>query len=235
VLIVGGGPIGVEIAGEITQERKRTKVTIVEKESTLLPRADPVLQRWAADHLRKRGARILLGQSLIFPMIPPDEADFSGGRAVTDQREEIDYDLALWCFGARPNASYLMTHFQGSLDRGGYVSVAPNFLMSGTENIFAVGDVANLPVKGALWIDSQLKVLLPNLRAAIGGKRADSFAGYRPKLHPQTTIITLGRNGGLVRLPFGRSQWSPIARSLKAEDMLVGRYRKAVGLHPTKD
>jgi apoptosis-inducing factor 2 len=233
VLIVGGGPLGVEIAGEITQERTKTNVTLVEKSLSLLPWADPVLQRWAESDLRRRGAKLILGHSLVTPVVPAEDYDPEGGIATTDHGEEIRYDLALWCLGARPDARYLLGHFPDALDPAGQIKVAPNLLKTGSDTIFAIGDATDLADKGVLRINVQVKVVLANLRAGIEGRSPATFVMYKPSLHLQSAVISLGRKSGVMRLAYGRSRWGPLARMLKSGDMLVGQTRKAIGLHPT--
>jgi NADH dehydrogenase FAD-containing subunit len=76
VLVVGGGPVGVEVAGEILEDLPGKRLTLVHRGDALLPGLTPRPQRYALDLLRKRGAEVRLG---------------------SDRLPEAD--VVLWCTG----------------------------------------------------------------------------------------------------------------------------------------
>jgi NADH dehydrogenase FAD-containing subunit len=82
VLIVGGGPVGVEVAGEILEDLPGKRLTLVQRGDTLLPGLTPRPQRYALELLRKRGAEIRLG---------------------SDKLPEAD--IVLWCTGSSGDAA----------------------------------------------------------------------------------------------------------------------------------
>jgi NADH dehydrogenase FAD-containing subunit len=81
VLVVGGGPVGVEVAGEILQDLPGKRLTLVHRGNALLPGLTPGPQRYALELLRKRGADVRLGTGAL-----------------------PDADVVLWCTGSADGA-----------------------------------------------------------------------------------------------------------------------------------
>ncbi len=232
VLIVGGGPIGVEIAGEITEERPGKPVTLVEASPRLLPATSERLGRWAQDFLTARGVTVILGERIVAEDAPSG-IEHTTKTAVTRSGRRIAYDLLLRCVGMRPDASYLRRNFPDALDEAGYVKVDSHLRIAGQTRIFAIGDITNLAeTKLGMRASQQAKVTTENIIRLLRDPEAPDSAlrTYRPATGNQTMLVTLGRRNGVMHFPFGefRSGW--LARLLKSREMFVPRVRKAIGL-----
>jgi NADH dehydrogenase FAD-containing subunit len=233
VLIVGGGAVGIELAGEITETFPGKRVTVVEAGPRILPLTSEKPRRWAAEFLQGRGVEILTGERIVAPASTPlGNLDARGGQAVTDKGSRIDYDVGLWCVGLKPDASYLKAHFPEALDPRGLIKVSADMRMIGQPRIFAVGDITDLPEKGALWVQYHAKVAIKNLQRLIATPETRALAHYKRPLPRTTMLVTLGRRNGVMDLPFGKFRAGWLARKLKAEHMLVPGYRKGIGLAP---
>jgi NADH dehydrogenase FAD-containing subunit len=81
VLVVGGGPVGVEVAGEILEDLPGTRLTLVHRGDALLPGLTPGPQRYALELLKKRGAEVRLRTDAL-----------------------PDADVVLWCTGSSGGA-----------------------------------------------------------------------------------------------------------------------------------
>jgi NADH dehydrogenase FAD-containing subunit len=81
VLIVGGGPVGVEVAGEILEDLPGKRLTLAHRGDALLPGLTPGPQRYALELLRKRGAEVRLGTDVL-----------------------CEADVVLWCTGSSGGA-----------------------------------------------------------------------------------------------------------------------------------
>jgi NADH dehydrogenase FAD-containing subunit len=229
ILIVGGGPLGVEIAGEIVETWSGRSVTIVESGARILAGTANAASAHAAKFLTQRGVTLLTGERIESPSpgtgisVEPDEALTASGK-------RIAYDVILWCVGGRPNTEYLRAHFSDRLDADGRVRVTPRLLMDGEDHVFALGDITNLKEnKMALHIAGQLSVAEANIRAVALGRRPAK--AYKAKTGNLMMAITFGsRAGVLFAPPIGaiRSTW--LNRKVKAEAMLVPKYRKQLGL-----
>ncbi|MES1258850.1 MAG: FAD-dependent oxidoreductase [Acidobacteriota bacterium] len=207
ILIVGGGPVGVEVAGEILEDRPDRKLTLVHSGPALLPSLTPGPQRYALAFLRQRGAEVILGRPV------------AGEQA----------DVTLWCAGSRGDTGYLRNYPGRVLDAAGRVLVDPHLRVAGTSNIFAAGDITALPEpKLGIRAGRHAAVVIANLRGLLHGKQ--SLRVYRPATGSQTMLVTLGRHHGTGHIPFFDFTNSWLARQVKSRDMFIGRYRKGIGL-----
>lgn len=139
-MIVGGGPTGVELAGEIAVDFPDKKVTIVHRGSRLLEFISPKASKKTLDWLTKRNVDVILEQSV-------DVDSVSDGVYKTSGGENIKADCHFLCIGSRIGSSWLReTFLKESLDGQGRLTVDANFRVKGHSNIFAVGDITDVPV-----------------------------------------------------------------------------------------
>ena len=231
VLIVGGGPIGVEIAGEISETWPDKAITLLEGGRRLLAGTSEKAAAYAAAVLAGRGVTIITDDRLEGHSHRPDEIFAAGGVAQTAAGRQIPYDLLLWCVGGRPNTGYLKAHFAHALNDKGQVRVTPELRVVGQDRLFAIGDITDLVENKMAWIaDGHVSVVAANIAALLGGARA-GLKSYEAKTGNPMMAVTLGRRGGVLHLPpigVVRTAW--LNRKLKADHMLVPRVRKAFGL-----
>lgn len=231
LLIVGGGPVGVEVAAELAEVMPRGSLILIEAGERLLPVAKPRLSAWAADHLQRRGVAVRLGQRLE-DMI----RDRSGIKlARTAAGSEIEFDAMLLCNGTRPDASYLRERFPAAIDDGGRIRVDANLRVRGLDRVFAAGDASDAdPLKLAAAAERQAAVVLANLRRLLVDldTPAERLAVYRPAPGPARLVVSLGPDAGLAQLRIGCYRSRRLARILKSRDMLTGRYQRRAGSSP---
>jgi thioredoxin reductase len=146
-LIVGAGPAGLELAGEI-------KAFYPDKDVTIVDVADDILtgpyDQALRDELRRQldalGVELRLGSALRqLPTAPPATLDTI--RITTEDGHELVADIWFRAFGVRPYSEYLEG---GSLsdrrDERGYLRVDEHLRVVGETCVFAVGDVAAIPL-----------------------------------------------------------------------------------------
>ena len=142
ILIVGGGPTGVELAGEIANDFPEKKVTLVHKGPRLVEffgtkAADKTL-RW----LRSRKVEVKLELAV-------DLNSTSDGSQVyqTSTGESIKADCHFLCAG-KPLASAWLneTVLRTNLDKSGKLMVDEYLRVNGRSNIFAIGDITDIRV-----------------------------------------------------------------------------------------
>ncbi|MFK0166987.1 NAD(P)/FAD-dependent oxidoreductase [Rhizobium sp. NPDC090279] len=229
ILIVGGGPVGVEIAGEIIETWPGRSVTIVQSGARILAETGGTASVLATKFLRRRRVKLLTGERIETPL-PPNGYSVEPGQARTASGKRIGYDLMLCCIGGRPNTEYLLTHFSDRLDADGRVRVTPQLLMEGENDVFALGDITDLKEnKMALHIAGQVSVAEANIRAMAAGRKPPKT--YTAKTGNLMMAVTLGSQAGVIFAPLIgtlRSTW--LIRKVKAETMLVPKYRKQLGL-----
>jgi apoptosis-inducing factor 2 len=231
-LIVGGGPIGVEIAGEISETWPDRAITILEAGPRLLSGTSEKAATYAAGMLTKRGVTIITGDRLEGYEHSPGEIFAPGGEARTAAGRQISYDLLLWCIGGRPATSYLQEHFGHTLNDKGQVRVTPDLRVVGQEVLFALNDITDLIENKMAWIASgHAGVAAGNILALLSGNHA-KLKPYKAKTGNPMMAVTLGCCHGVSHLPspIGVVRASWFNRKLKADQMMVPMVRKAFGL-----
>ncbi|MBR2656855.1 MAG: NAD(P)/FAD-dependent oxidoreductase [Loktanella sp.] len=142
IVIVGGGPTGVELAGAIAELSRftlakdfrnvnpaATRTTLVEAGPRLLSAFSDKSETYAKSRLERLGVHVRTGESV--EDIGPDFIRIGG------HKEPVG--LVLWAAGvsASPLAQQL-----GRTDREGRIPVDKTLLINGQANVFAMGDVA---------------------------------------------------------------------------------------------
>lgn len=142
VLIVGGGPSGVELAAEIAVDFPEKKVTLVHKGPRLLEFVGQKAADKASDWLESKKVEVILNQSV-------DLSSASDGNKIyrTSGGETIHADIHFLCVGKPLSSQWLNgTVLKDSLDGKGRVMVDEYLRIRGRSNVFAVGDITNIPV-----------------------------------------------------------------------------------------
>jgi NADH dehydrogenase FAD-containing subunit len=221
VVIVGGGPVGVELAGEILEDQRGKQLTLIHNGPTILPALTRGPQRYAHSFLTNRGAEVLLNQTASDAQLVLSRVTTSSG------------DLVFHCAGYRIDTGYLRDFPAPVLDAAGRVLTDQYLRMAGTENIFVAGDITALPEpRLGIWAGKHAAVIIDNLRKLIRTTPASRtrLASYKPATGSRMMLVTLGRSHGTGHIPPVDFTNSWFARSVKSRDMFIGRYRKAIGL-----
>lgn len=139
-MVVGGGPTGVELAAEIIFAFPDKKVTLVHQGQRLLEFIGEKAGKKALDWLTSKKVEVILGQSV-------NLNSGSGGVYETSGGETIIADCHFLCTGKPVGSSWLReTPLKDSLDARGRLMVDNKFRVKGHNNIFAIGDITDIPV-----------------------------------------------------------------------------------------
>jgi NADH:ubiquinone reductase (H+-translocating) len=157
-VVVGAGPTGVELAGQIAELSRRTlrtdfrsidpsecRVVLVEAGSVVLPTFSAPVSRAAAAHLDQIGVGVHLGATV--RSIDDDAVGISVSRPGGEPAgARIESKTVLWTAGvtASPLARLLSQQTGSPLTRGGRIVVEPDLTLAGHPEIFVVGDMAAL-------------------------------------------------------------------------------------------
>lgn len=142
ILIVGGGPTGVELASEIAVDFPEKKVTLVHFGSRLLEFIGPKAAEKALDWLKSKNVDVKLGQSIDLSSVSE-----GGGTYLTSTGESIKADCHFLCNGRPIGSSWLKdTILKDNLDIHGRLVVDENLRVKGLKNIFAIGDITDIRV-----------------------------------------------------------------------------------------
>jgi NADH dehydrogenase len=144
VVVVGGGPTGVETTGalaELMQALQSTgrldpvgKITIVDRSSTLLGQFSSKAHEYALAKLTEAGADVKLEAGVT--AVHPDRVEF-------DDKTTIPAHTVVW--GGGESGSAVAQTAGPVLGRGGRLDVRPDLTVEGHPGVYAVGDVANIP------------------------------------------------------------------------------------------
>jgi NAD(P) transhydrogenase len=134
ILIVGGGPVGVEFA--TICHALGAKVSIADLGSRLIPAMDGELSAWMEDLFRKWGVTLYLGSTL-----ESIEARNDGLEVKLSARQTLYPDTVLFAAGRIANTDGLGLDAAGiSCDSRGRINVDGNFRTT-ADGIYAAGDV----------------------------------------------------------------------------------------------
>lgn len=203
VLIIGGGPVGVELAGEIAEHFPEKRITLVQGDTALLPALSAGAGRKAFRVLERLGVSVLLNTRLA-------ERE---GRYYDAEGNEYAADIVYPALGVGTNP--IPIDDGRALDESGRIRVDENLRVEGRRNLFAVGDANNVPeVKLGATAKVQAARAADNLIAL--GKGTGRLRRYRPSR--PLGFVTLGRNAGIAELPCIR--FDPLI-ILKQRDLMI--------------
>ncbi|PVH68333.1 FAD/NAD(P)-binding domain-containing protein [Cadophora sp. DSE1049] len=185
IVLGGGGPTGIEAAGELGFEYGKTKeITLITAAPELAHDSLPVnISKVAEKELKKLHVEITKGVKII------DSKAASDGKTelILDNGETMLVDLYLPIIGNHPNSEYVP---KALLDDRGYVIVDEYLRVKGTEDIWAVGDVSNTDPSQAVYLQKQIPAIANNLDLVIKGKKPIPYKSDGNRI----IAITLGRN-----------------------------------------
>jgi NADH dehydrogenase FAD-containing subunit len=228
VLLVGAGPVGIELAGEIKAVWPGKQVTLVDVAGDVLgERYRPDLKAELRRQLTDLGVVLLLGSPLRAdpPTAPGDLRTFV---VTTQAGSEVTADIWFRCYGVAPASDYLTGGLVSARRPDGFVEVTPELRVAGQDRVFALGDVSAAdPNKGAGAAGRQAPIVAGNVRALITGD--GELARYQPA--PASIIVPVGPEGGAGQRA-GAAELVPaeVVSQLKGRDMMVQRFAELLGV-----
>ncbi|PSR98791.1 Apoptosis-inducing factor like [Actinidia chinensis var. chinensis] len=223
-LIVGGGPTGVELAGEVAVDFPDKKVTLVHRGSRLLEFIGHKAGRKALDWLTSKKVEVILGQSVNLTSVSDGVYQTSGGESITA-------DCYFNCTGKPMGSMWLKdTVLKNSLDIHGRLMVDANLRVKGHRNVFGIGDITDIPeIKQGYLAQRHALVAAKNLKLLTTGGDERKMAVYKPGW--PLAIVSLGRNEAVAQI-FFVTLIGCFPGMIKSKDLFVGKTRKQLGLKP---
>lgn len=209
IVLVGGGPTGVEMAGALSEliahtlasdfrrlDLSRARVVLVEMMDHLLPGFSEPSQKRAVRTLEAKGVDIRLNTRLA--KVTADGVTFEDG-------SEVPTSTVIWTAGVRANP--LSDRLPGSKGKGGTIPVQADLSLPGHPEVFVIGDMAAAKDRKGEQLPQLAQVAIQ------GGKRAAEnilrgLAGKptRPfRYHNHGIMATIGRRQAVAELPGGIS------------------------------
>jgi apoptosis-inducing factor 2 len=228
VLLVGAGPVGLELAGEITDVWPDKEVTIVDIADDILSGAySPELRSSLRRQLDERGVRLVLGAPLVeeITVVPGMNAPIS---VSTTAGIEIDADIWFRCYGVVPESDYLAGDLLSARRPDGFIDVDDRLRVAGHDNVFAIGDITGIAEpKRAAAAHQHARVVADRIVAMAEGRVPE--ATYLPG--PDGVLIPLGATGGAGQFPSAEATvvGPEETAQFKGRDLMVGRYADLFG------
>ncbi len=212
IVIVGGGATGVEIAGSLAEMKRHIvnkdypdlnvldiDIHLVHGDNRLLNTMSPEASAKAEEFLQELGVKLWLDKVV---------KDYDGHTVTIDDGSTIQSSKVIWAAGITGNT---IEGFEPAvLARGNRLKVNEFNQVEGTENIFALGDVA-LQTSEKAWPNGhpqvaqvaiqQASLLAKNLKAALKNQTFKAFH-YRDL----GSLATIGRHRAVADLPFIKFQ-----------------------------
>jgi NADH dehydrogenase len=153
-VVVGAGPTGVELAGQIAELSRRSlrhnfrhidpaeaRVVLLDAGPTILPAFAPSLQRRAARVLERKGVEIHLGAA-----VTGVDARGIDTNASDPRIRRVEAATKIWAAGvaASPLGRMVAQAAGAEVDRAGRVQVRPDCTLPGHPEVFVVGDLMSL-------------------------------------------------------------------------------------------
>ncbi|MFC6087289.1 NAD(P)/FAD-dependent oxidoreductase [Sphaerisporangium aureirubrum] len=229
VLILGAGPVGLELSGEIKEVWPHKHVTIVDPAEQLLPAFRPELRQELHRQLDALGIQVRLGTGLTAP--PPTEPGQAGTFTVTTTGgQEITADIWFRAYGVHANSGYLAGGRLTTRTPQGQVPVTETLNVHGYDHVYAIGDITDVAeAKMAGYAMQHAEVVAQNITAQLRGERPTG--AYQPSPHPMI-LLPLGPRGGVGQLPTPDGPAVVPAETVieyKGADLFTGRMAEQFG------
>ncbi|KAF7185082.1 Oxidoreductase phnG [Pseudocercospora fuligena] len=159
VVISGGGPIGVETAGEIaTQYGGKAKITLIAGGDKLLPVFNKSRAQKAQKLLEKIGVEVVYGVKAT------GKNDTADGKTevLLDNGKSMTADVYIPAYGVTPNTDWLPEELKGNK---GYVATNAATLRvdKAGPRVYAAGDVAGVDKGGVMAMYATIPILGSNI------------------------------------------------------------------------
>ncbi len=220
VVVVGGGPTGVETAGAMAENVKyvvgkyfspelaaRCRVHLVDMVPSVLNVFSPKSQKYAAEHLQKVGVQLHMGVG-----VTEVRAD---GVKLADE-SFVPARIVVWAGGLK--AGDLIAGSGLSQGRGGRIDVQPDLTAPDVDGVYVIGDAANitdstgakLPQLGSVAQQAG-KWAAANIIADLNGDERKPFhyvdKGYMAMVGRGAAVAELGRKRLQLQGPFAFLSW----------------------------
>ncbi|MBV9493392.1 MAG: NAD(P)/FAD-dependent oxidoreductase [Acidobacteria bacterium] len=208
-VVIGAGPTGAEMAGALSEIARQTmlrdfrridpssaRVILLEGKDRVLPPYPPDLSEKARQQLVRLGVEVIT--NAIVTDVTTDHVSI-GERTIATR-------TVVWAAGVA--ASPLAQTLGVPLDRAGRVLVEPDLTIPGHKDVFVIGDLAAVRMRGEQWVPGVAPAAIQegqhtamNLERAVDGQPLRAF-----RYNDKGSLATIGRAAAVA--DFGRFKLS---------------------------
>jgi len=238
ILIVGGGPVGIELAGEILDTHPKKSVTLIHSRKMLLDDGAPDKVREKLEReLTSLGCKLVLGDRAktedIEELLHGPINYLKGKRTIkTESGKKFDAVLVFLATGARINCLSYVDSMPNSINKKNELIVNDHgqVLKDGEtyyENIFSLGDCSSWGGKLAYFAHLQAPIVAKNIASHM--KKDEMTASWtNPPMSKGSMIVPVGRSHGAGYLN-GFTVGRRVTSMFKGKDLFVSDTWKAHG------
>jgi NADH dehydrogenase len=207
-VVVGAGPTGVEMAGQIAELSRRAihnefrridptkaRVVLVDASDQVLPPFGPNLGARTQHKLEQLGVEVQLGQMVVD--VDPEGIEV---RAKDGSQRRIRSRCKVWAAGvaASPLGRQLAEQSGAEVDRAGRVKVNPDLTLPGHPEVFVVGDMIALDdLPGVAQVAMQGgRFAARRISDRLAGRPSDQPFHYRDK----GSMAVISRNQAVAKI-----------------------------------
>jgi NADH dehydrogenase len=210
VVVVGGGPTGVETAGAIAElyrgdlardypgvQPEDARLILVEAGPELFAMFKPKLREYAEKALIERGVEVQTGTAVA--SVEPTRVRLKSG-------ERLKAHTLVWGAGLQGNP--LVKSLGLELERGNRIGVSADLSLAGHPEVYVVGDIAAITDEKTGQVLPQLGSVALQSGEHAGAVIADRIVGKEPKpfkYKDKGTMATIGRGAAVVQMLGGRT------------------------------
>jgi NADH:ubiquinone reductase (H+-translocating) len=210
VVVVGGGPTGVETAGALAElysgvfrkdypdiSPEQARIVLVEAGPDIFPMFKENLRSYTVDALEKRGVEVMTGEVV---------ESVAATRVKLKSGTELQAHTLVWGAGLQGNA--LVRSLALELERGNRIGVDDELRIPAHPEVYAVGDIAAIT-------DHKTSQVLPQLGSVAlqSGEHAGKTIAMRAagketkpfKYRDKGTMAAIGRRAAVVQMLAGRT------------------------------
>ena len=210
VVVVGGGPTGVESAGALAElyravfardypniPQEKARVVLVEAGPKVFAMFKPDIRAYTEKALVERTVEVMTGEVV---------ASVSPTRVMLKSGVVLQAHTLVWGAGLQGNR--LVQSLGLDLERGNRIAVGPDLTIPGHAEVYALGDIAAIT-------DEKTKQVLPQLGSVAlqsgeyaGRAIAQRLEGKEPspfRYRDKGTMATIGRGAAVVQMLGGRT------------------------------
>jgi NADH dehydrogenase len=210
IVVVGGGPTGVETAGALAElyngvfrkdypdlPHEQARILLVEAGPEIFPMFKPDIRSYTEKALDERGVEVMTGE--VVESIEPTRVTLKSGTVLRA------YTL-VWGAGLQGNA--LVRSLGLELEKGNRIAVDAELAIPGHPEVFAVGDIAAITDQKTSQVLPQLGSVALQSGEHVGETIAHRVAGKQTKpfrYRDKGTMATIGRGSAVVQMLGGRT------------------------------
>jgi NADH dehydrogenase FAD-containing subunit len=205
VMVVGGGLIGIETAGDLMAYAKKAgkplQVTLVHSKEKLSEEFTTSASKMTQKKLEKLGVKVILNEKVV---------DKNGKYFLEKSGKEMTASQVIWTTGLKPLNSFVDAKF---LDKKGWLQVDDYFRVKGAENkLFSIGDCCDLLPNSGSQVLANLGTIGKNIKMVLDAQEKNDTANMDKNMRkalaaPEVIVATVGPSTGVALTPMCHTQF----------------------------